>query len=69
MNLIWFLAEKNRSGLRRDDASQGILVFQIQSILGMEMREALKGLRVTFHAKPCKVALLFPHLEPIGLQS
>lgn len=69
MNLIWFLAEKNRSGLRRDDASKGILVSQIQSILGMQMREALKGLPVTFNAKPCKGALLFPHLEPIGLQS
>ena len=31
MNLIWFLAKKNRPGLRRDEVNKRALIFQIQN--------------------------------------
>lgn len=57
-----FLAKKSRPGLRRDDMNK--VLFQIQSIFGMETHEVLKWLSVTFNAKSCKGGALLS--SPLG---
>jgi hypothetical protein len=54
MNLIWFLAKKNRPGLRRDEVNKRALIFQIQNTSEKEIHEVLEWLQVTFNAKPYK---------------